>query len=66
MRDTRGEELCRVVRPWIRGSHYYSWFFTLDQRAWRKSKDQPTRPASADEAVATIIILPLNDCHSIC
>ncbi|VDK28753.1 unnamed protein product, partial [Anisakis simplex] len=35
--DTHGEERCRLMRPWLRGFHYYSWFFTVDRRPQRRS-----------------------------
>uniref|UniRef100_A0A7E4W475 Kunitz/Bovine pancreatic trypsin inhibitor domain protein n=1 Tax=Panagrellus redivivus TaxID=6233 RepID=A0A7E4W475_PANRE len=75
--DTGGEERCRVVRPWLRGSHYYSWFFTVERRKrFRRREPQEVesrgndtlivRPQRANDTVATLMMLPLNDCFNIC
>ena len=78
--DTDGEERCRVIRPWLRGSHYYSWFFTIERRKspWQvvsltdtngKQKRTPhhkSKHQKSTDTVASLIILPLNDCYNIC
>ncbi|KAI6213144.1 hypothetical protein M3Y94_00115600 [Aphelenchoides besseyi] len=63
--STNGEEKCQFVRPWLTGNHFYTHFFTVERRPWRWS---PTtrRRQSASQTIAAIMILPTNDCHSIC
>uniref|UniRef100_A0A915Q2E3 BPTI/Kunitz inhibitor domain-containing protein n=1 Tax=Setaria digitata TaxID=48799 RepID=A0A915Q2E3_9BILA len=58
---TNGDEKCRLVQPWLKGMHLYSWFFTLDHR-----QPYPFSKQALNEAIAALIILPPNDCHSIC
>ncbi|EFO27325.2 hypothetical protein LOAG_01154 [Loa loa] len=57
---TNGDEKCRFVQPWLKGMHLYSWFFTIDRQSY------PIGEQALNETVATLIILPSNDCHSIC
>lgn len=78
--DTGGEERCRVIRPWLRGSHLYSWFFTIERRKapWHTTPQEldndkkikrnavKLKPQKASDTVASLIILPLNDCYNIC
>ncbi|KAK0411621.1 hypothetical protein QR680_005752 [Steinernema hermaphroditum] len=63
--ETRGVEKCRVLRPWRRGHHLYSWFFTVNRKPWKRTAEF-TRPPTANDTVATLLILPLNDCFNIC
>ncbi|VDM98865.1 unnamed protein product [Thelazia callipaeda] len=58
--STDGDEKCFLVHPWLKGLHLYSWFFTIDQRPDIISKQ------SLNQTTAALIILPPNDCHSIC
>lgn len=77
--NTKGEELCKVIRPWLRGSHYYSWFFTIERKKapWRITPEEleesnregnrrRKKPQKAADTVASVMILPLNDCYNIC
>ncbi|KAI1705793.1 kunitz/Bovine pancreatic trypsin inhibitor domain-containing protein [Ditylenchus destructor] len=79
--DTSGDEHCRVVRPWLSGTHYYAWFFIVDrrpywrrpdgppQRKWSPAPPEPVTPPPIqlpEQTISTIIVLPVNDCHSIC
>ncbi|KAI1713355.1 kunitz/Bovine pancreatic trypsin inhibitor domain-containing protein [Ditylenchus destructor] len=79
--DTSGDEHCRVVRPWLTGTHYYAWFFIVDrrpywrrpdgppQRKWSPAPPEPVTPPPIqlpEQTISTIIVLPVNDCHSIC
>ncbi|VDN33363.1 unnamed protein product [Gongylonema pulchrum] len=57
---TNGDEKCRLVQPWLHGSHHYSWFFSIDRWPYSASRQ------AANQTVAALIILPPNDCHSIC
>lgn len=65
--NTFGEEHCRVIRPWLRGSHFYSWFFTIERNKWKPtSKTSSKKCQQANETMASVMILPLNDCYNIC
>uniref|UniRef100_A0A914CIE2 BPTI/Kunitz inhibitor domain-containing protein n=1 Tax=Acrobeloides nanus TaxID=290746 RepID=A0A914CIE2_9BILA len=65
--DTGGKAKCRVVRSWLKGRHLYSWFFTVDHRPNPKI-NPPTKfkKPLPNDSIATVDILPLNDCHKIC
>ncbi|CAD5222673.1 unnamed protein product [Bursaphelenchus okinawaensis] len=63
--STEGEEHCRVLRPWLKGSHFYTWFFTVDRKPWKWSP-RTRRRQSAQNTIASLIVLPVNDCHSAC
>uniref|UniRef100_A0A0R3RUH9 Kunitz/Bovine pancreatic trypsin inhibitor domain protein n=1 Tax=Elaeophora elaphi TaxID=1147741 RepID=A0A0R3RUH9_9BILA len=57
---TKGDEKCRLMQPWLKGMHLYSWFFTIDRQSY------PIDKQALNETIASLIILPPNDCHSIC
>ncbi|VDM07364.1 unnamed protein product [Wuchereria bancrofti] len=57
---TNGDEKCRLIQPWLKGMHLYSWFFIIDQQPY------PIGKQALNETTATLIILPPNDCHRVC
>uniref|UniRef100_A0A0N4YNI3 BPTI/Kunitz inhibitor domain-containing protein n=1 Tax=Nippostrongylus brasiliensis TaxID=27835 RepID=A0A0N4YNI3_NIPBR len=67
-KSTNGEEFCNVQRPFLRGTHLYTWYFDMD------IKDPPyilSNPASGriqrdNETIAAILILKPNHCGDIC
>ena len=73
--ETGGEEKCRIIRPWVKGHHLYSWFFTLDTRKERLAEwsavnatrfDNGTVVYDQYEPVATLILMGVNRCFDIC
>ncbi|KAI6190323.1 hypothetical protein M3Y97_00105300 [Aphelenchoides bicaudatus] len=64
--STSGEERCYLIKPWLRGEHYYSWFFTIQRRVWKWSPKYRRRQRP-QETTASLIILPgVRDCNSLC
>lgn len=64
--DTNGEERCQLIKPWLRGEHFYTWFFTVQRRAWRWSF-KARRRQSPQDTIASLFILPgVKDCNALC
>ncbi|KAK6036423.1 Kunitz/Bovine pancreatic trypsin inhibitor domain protein, partial [Cooperia oncophora] len=66
--STNGEEFCNVQRPFLRGTHLYSWYFRLDTKDPPYTLEDPRsgRIQRADETIAAILLLKSNHCHDIC
>uniref|UniRef100_A0A0K0EMD6 EGF-like domain-containing protein n=1 Tax=Strongyloides stercoralis TaxID=6248 RepID=A0A0K0EMD6_STRER len=65
LRHTSRNEHCTLLRPWLRGTHLYTWFFMLEKTPLKRS-EKHLRPQYKNETIANILILPVNDCYSAC
>uniref|UniRef100_A0A0N5CC07 BPTI/Kunitz inhibitor domain-containing protein n=1 Tax=Strongyloides papillosus TaxID=174720 RepID=A0A0N5CC07_STREA len=65
LKHTSRNEHCTLLRPWLRGTHLYTWFFMLEKKPWKRS-EKHLRPQLKNETIANILLLPVNDCYSAC
>ncbi|PIO73989.1 Kunitz/Bovine pancreatic trypsin inhibitor domain protein, partial [Teladorsagia circumcincta] len=65
---TNGEEFCNVQRPFLRGTHLYTWYFRLEIKdpPYTLSEPNSGRIQRANETIAAILLLKPNHCHDIC
>ncbi|XGW02649.1 hypothetical protein V3C99_014581 [Haemonchus contortus] len=66
--STNGEEYCNVQRPFLRGTHLYTWYFGLDTKnpPYTLSDPDSGRIQRDYETIAAILLLKSNHCHDIC
>ncbi|VDD88243.1 unnamed protein product, partial [Enterobius vermicularis] len=62
---TNKEEKCEVLRPWLKGLHLYSSFFTVQRKPLTATSGHH-RVQYPNETIASLIVFPLNDCRRIC
>ncbi len=61
--DTHGLEQCKVLRPWLKGTHMYSWLFTLEKVTPYTWSDFKT---FRNETEANVLPLGINRCWDAC
>ncbi|CAJ0561772.1 unnamed protein product, partial [Mesorhabditis spiculigera] len=65
--STEGEERCAVVRPFLRGTHLYSWFFELATLPHSYAPDAKIRKEQTkEETWASVLLLKANRCFDVC
>ncbi|ETN77072.1 Kunitz/Bovine pancreatic trypsin inhibitor domain protein [Necator americanus] len=67
-RSTNGEEFCNVLRPFLRGTQLYTWYFRLDTKEPPYIQGAPGsgRVQRDQETMAAILLLKPNHCYDVC